>query len=265
MTFHLFFNLTERPDAIWYSQKFNCQDEPPYANFNRYIKTNDTFPINVGRNIASTAALTHFLLKSDSELFPSENFVNKFLEYVVTNKDVLASRIVFIVPTFEIPSEVTVIPFTLMELHDLLKAGKAIFFFHIAKFCSWCFQVPNKDSWVAEMTNSNSLRTHFKAKRVREFKSIEHFYVGTERDPLYPEELTWNMQNDKMAHEYVMCLLDYEYYYLSGAFLVHTPGYHSREHKKLLNFNNRSWKVFKDQLQPMYDSIYGKRQGCVLR
>lgn len=265
VTFHLFFPLSDRPDFLWKSETFNCKDDPPYANFKRYVKNNDTFPINVGRNIASLAALTHFQLKSDSELFPSENVVSKFFDFIVDNKDIVTNKGVFIIPAFEVPSDVSNIPYTLFELKDLLIKKKAIFFFDIPTFCNWCFQFPNKELWISKMLASDHLRIHHKTKRLMEFKSIEHFYIGTEYDPLYPEELTWNMQNDKMAHEYAMCLLDYDYYFLTGAFLVHSPGYHSRKLKNLLNFNNLSWNVFDKQLKPTYDLIYGGREGCVLR
>lgn len=165
VTFHLFFNLLERPDSIWSSETFNCDDDPPYARFKKYAKSNDTFPINVGRNIASSAALTYFHLRCDSELFPSENFVSKFFEYIVSNKDVLVPKTVFIIPAFEIPSYVTTVPYTLLELKELLSAGKAIFLFDLPKFCTYCFQFPNKDEWVAGMLEDNHLRIHYKTKR----------------------------------------------------------------------------------------------------
>lgn len=265
VTFHLFFNLSERPDSISLPKSVNCSDHPPYAKFKRYIKSNDTFPINVGRNIASSAALTHFHLRCDSELFPSENFVSKFFDFIISNQNNLATNRVYIIPAFEVPSDVNSVPFTLLELYELLANGKAIFFFQLPKFCTWCFQFPTKDLWVTEMLESNGIRTHHITKRLREFKSIEHFYIGTEHDPLYPEELTWNMRNDKLSHEYAMCLLDYDYYFLAGAFLVRSPGYHSKKSMELLNFNNLSWKIFEKQLKPMYDFIYGSREGCVLR
>lgn len=74
------------------------------------------------------------------------------------------------------------------------------------------------------------------------------------------------MQNDKLVHEYAMCLMDYEYHFLAGAFLVHSPGYHSKKWKKLKKINfNISFNFFENQLKPMYDSVYGRREGCVLR
>ncbi|KAL5273012.1 hypothetical protein ACFFRR_000031 [Megaselia abdita] len=265
VTFHIFFKLSERPNSIWINESFNCEDDPPYSRFKRYLKSNETFPINVGRNIASSASLTHFHLRCDSELFPSENLVSKFFDYILNNKGVLKRRSIFIVPAFEIPLNESTIPFTMLELKNHFQVGKIIFFFDLPELCNFCFKFPNKQQWVSEMLENNKLRTHFNTKRLEEYKSIEHFYIGTENDPLYPEELTWNMRNDKMAHEYVMCLLGYEYYFLAGAFLVHSPGYHSTEMKKLLNFNNLSWNIFEKELKPAYDLIYGKREGCVLR
>lgn len=40
------------------------------------------YPVNVGRNVARESAVTHFVLASDIELYPSPNLVNKFLEMI---------------------------------------------------------------------------------------------------------------------------------------------------------------------------------------
>lgn len=41
--------------------------------------------MNVGRNIARDAAMTHFLLASDIELYPNPGLVRKFLEMIARN------------------------------------------------------------------------------------------------------------------------------------------------------------------------------------
>ena len=42
--------------------------------------------MNVGRNIARDAAMTHFILASDIELYPNPGLVHKFLEMIARNE-----------------------------------------------------------------------------------------------------------------------------------------------------------------------------------
>ncbi|KAG8224662.1 hypothetical protein J437_LFUL005103 [Ladona fulva] len=52
----------------------------------------------------------------------------------------------------------------------------------------------------------------------------EPIYIGTNREPLYSEVLSWEGQQDKMTQMHQMCLLGYHFVVLDRAFLVHTPG-----------------------------------------
>lgn len=45
------------------------------------------YPVNVGRNIARDAAMTHFILASDIELYPNPGLVRKFLEMIARKGD----------------------------------------------------------------------------------------------------------------------------------------------------------------------------------
>lgn len=45
------------------------------------------YPVNVGRNVARDAALTHFILASDIELYPSINLVGDFLKMIERNEE----------------------------------------------------------------------------------------------------------------------------------------------------------------------------------
>lgn len=69
---------------------YNCSEPPPYENANSSLlyksKYDLLYPINVGRNIAREAALTHFIFPSDIELYPTPNLIEKFLEMIVKNK-----------------------------------------------------------------------------------------------------------------------------------------------------------------------------------
>lgn len=68
----------------------NCSLPPPYVNVSsgQLYKSQKKllYPVNVGRNIARDAALTHFILASDIELYPVPNgLVHKFLEMIARN------------------------------------------------------------------------------------------------------------------------------------------------------------------------------------
>ncbi|XP_021932210.1 beta-1,4-glucuronyltransferase 1-like isoform X2 [Zootermopsis nevadensis] len=52
----------------------------------------------------------------------------------------------------------------------------------------------------------------------------EPVYIGTNEEPLYSEQLTWEGQQDKMTQMNEMCLQGYRFVILDGAFLVHVPG-----------------------------------------
>jgi beta-1,4-glucuronyltransferase 1 len=50
------------------------------------------YPVNVGRNVARDAAMTHFILASDIELYPNPGLVRKFLEMIARNDDILKRK-----------------------------------------------------------------------------------------------------------------------------------------------------------------------------
>jgi beta-1,4-glucuronyltransferase 1 len=83
------------PDVML-QKKYECPDALPFLNINdteRYTKSkNLTYPVNVGRNVARDAALTHFILASDIELYPSPNLPEKFLKMVAKMSDEALSK-----------------------------------------------------------------------------------------------------------------------------------------------------------------------------
>lgn len=265
VTFHIFFLLSDKSNIIGFTESVDCSEDPSFLKYKRTVKSNDTFPINVGRNIASSAALTYFHFRCDLELFPSENLAQKFLEFIIQKSHLIHKKNVFIIPAFEI-SEDSSIPYTLKEMRELLLAKEAVFFYDKNQEVNWCFKFPEKDSWINGLVDKGNLQIHYVTKRLFKYKSIEHFYIGTEDNPHYPEEITWNMRNDKLVHEYLMCLLNYEYYFMAGAYLVHSPGYHTEKSRTNFIFNNnKSVELFYNDLKPLYDSIYGAREGCILQ
>lgn len=112
------------------------------------MQTDLTYPINVGRNIAREAAMTHFLLVSDFELYPNYGLVHKFLEMIGRNDVPLRNkaRKVFPMPPFEITADAQV-PRNKTELQEMLKIGKA-FQLH-QKLCRICHEIPNLENWIA--------------------------------------------------------------------------------------------------------------------
>lgn len=67
-----------------YESTYECPIVPPFidvAHDSMYkFRNNLTYPVNVGRNIAREAAITHFVLPSDVELYPNPGLVQQFLK-----------------------------------------------------------------------------------------------------------------------------------------------------------------------------------------
>lgn len=144
------------------------------------------YPVNVGRNIARDAAMTHFILASDIELYPNPGLVRKFLEMIARNDaplrrksprwvgrrasngtfrhfqieieltllfirqlhwQILYSPLrVFPLSIFEVDSSVAV-PRDKTELQELLRTNKAIPFHK--RVCASCHGVPKSKEWMA--------------------------------------------------------------------------------------------------------------------
>lgn len=106
------------------------------------------YPVNVGRNIARDAAMTHFILASDIELYPTPGLPKKFLEMIARNDAPLQRKNprVFPLSLFEVDSALQV-PRDKTELQELLKTGKAIPFHK--RVCSSCHGVPKSKEWMA--------------------------------------------------------------------------------------------------------------------
>lgn len=102
VTFHIYFLRNHMPKYVPLTEKaalswpYNCSSpDVPYEHVNRSqmyrsVK-NILYPINVGRNIARQSSNTYFILTSDIELYPSINFVLKFLQMIYRNVSLLSS------------------------------------------------------------------------------------------------------------------------------------------------------------------------------
>lgn len=74
-----------------HESKYKCQVMAPFMDVSQTSmyksKHNLTYPVNVGRNVAREASVTHFLLPSDIELYPNPGLVTQFLKMYSKMKD----------------------------------------------------------------------------------------------------------------------------------------------------------------------------------
>lgn len=155
------------------------------------------YPINVARNLARKSSQTHFVLASDIELYPTPDFIAKFLGMVVRMRDLFENDQpkIFVLPVFEIPHNETV-PDSKSELQDMYARKKA-FWFHY-KLCKPCHAIPQSEKWIASK-EGEKLGVFATVKRKEQFRVWEAFYVGTNREPWFDERLIWEGQRNKMT------------------------------------------------------------------
>lgn len=103
------------------------------------------YPVNVGRNIARDAAITHFIFASDIELYPSPGIVPKFLQMIANEPgDKLPKHRVFPIAIYEVAEDAHA-PENKTELVKMLHSKKAQRFH--AYICATCHSVPDNDRW----------------------------------------------------------------------------------------------------------------------
>lgn len=177
-----------------------------------------TYPINVARNVARTAASTARVLVSDIELLPSEKLASGFAAMVRGRPPKLG--VVFIIPVFEIDANREP-PSTKKELLSAVKAGSAVYFHRF--LCPHCQRFPGLTKWMVR-PDPGKVKALMIARREYPHHRWEPVFIGTREDPLYTENMSWEGKQDKMTQMFEMCLLNYRLVVLDGAFLVHTPG-----------------------------------------
>lgn len=105
---------------------------------------NMSYYINIPRNIAQDAAITHYIFHTDIELYPSENLAHKFLHMIAFDERPLIQNRAYVVPTFEVTAT-SQPPATKRQLIKMLK-NESAFEFHV-RFCPRCAKVPAIDEW----------------------------------------------------------------------------------------------------------------------
>ncbi|KAF5300135.1 hypothetical protein FQR65_LT09226 [Abscondita terminalis] len=246
-----------------YKDEFDCTMEPPFLSLKResMYKTqkNLKFPINLLRNVARESAQTHFVLAADMELYPSENIIKNFLDMVVEQKQMFKAHAknVFVLPIFEVESDQEP-PFNKAKLIEMYNK-KTAFLFH-QKICYQCHAIPKISQWLTLPIEDN-LNPFVSAKRSGKHLHWEPFYIGTNFEPFFEERINWENGGDKMTQNYKQCLLDYDYWILDNAFLVHRPGikvYTANNPDK----RNEPTEFTNRRLHNEYHIIFGRRKGC---
>lgn len=121
VTFHVYFGSKYVPKKILKPQEVlnlqvNCSLPPPWTNVTskQLFKGQKKilYPVNVGRNIAREAAVTHYILASDIELYPSPGLINDFLDMILRQDPLLHRKKpkVFPLPIFELEADAAVPP-----------------------------------------------------------------------------------------------------------------------------------------------------------
>ncbi|XP_017012697.2 beta-1,4-glucuronyltransferase 1 [Drosophila takahashii] len=276
-SFHLYFDVEHLPQVVLspkaaLGMKANCSGPPPYENVARkdLYRTRQGlyYPVNMGRNIARKASLTHYVLASDIELYPTPGLVPDYLNFlgrlVIGRPGQLpTSPVVHVLRIFEVMANVSV-PNTKMELQKLLKSGEAVPF-HM-EICAVCHRGPKLEEWINATVVSEGLNVFNVGHRSQPDNMWEPIFIGTVEDPPYDERLTWEGQRDKMTQAYAMCVLDYEFHILDNAFLVHKPGIKQPAKSKsvLTHSSRRTNGLINKKISKEMRIKYGSRNGCVL-
>uniref|UniRef100_A0A1E1XPP9 Putative glycosyltransferase n=2 Tax=Amblyomma TaxID=6942 RepID=A0A1E1XPP9_AMBSC len=236
VTWHIVYDVDHEPPAAVvvnssadFLQSWNgsCSSDVMGRDYMEFRKMHKmTYPINVLRNVARRRARTRYVLASDIELYPSANIIPRFLTLVAERRRRNATEArapqVFVLPIFEVQSKQRP-PLTKRVLLQMLHNKTAIFFHKWV--CDQCQKFPKREEWIERVPeDDDALDVLTTTKRDRTKRSWEPIYIGTNDDPFYAEELTWEGKRDKMSQSYELCLRGYDFHILDNAFLVHAPG-----------------------------------------
>ncbi|XP_074110640.1 beta-1,4-glucuronyltransferase 1 [Cotesia typhae] len=177
-----------------------------------------TYPINVARNVAKTLAMTTRVLVADIELLPSDKLASGFFKMI--NGQPPHKGLAFVVPVFEI-EETQQPPKNKRELMAAINKDLAVYFHKY--MCIHCQRFPGITKWMLR-PDPGRVRPLIVTRREYPHHRWEPVFIGTQDDPLYNENMTWEGRQEKMSQMLEMCLMNYHLIILDGAFLVHTPG-----------------------------------------
>lgn len=221
VTFHFFFDedhvpgydlVLPPPDCL--NASFVINDTLSYRTKHKLM-----YPVNAARNIARMSAQTKYVLVADLELYPSANVSSGFLDLIRRHPPPPHPPRVYVLPIFEVAND-TAAPTNKTDLVALANKTKVVTFHKYV--CVYCHRIPKEDLWLKDNKTSTGELNVFDVTGVR--KSWEPIFIGTNKEPLYDERLSWEGMSDKMVQMYEMCLMHYELHILDNAFLVHAPG-----------------------------------------
>lgn len=202
VTWHIVYDREHRPASLRVATDFldawngTCGSDVMTREYPEFRKVHKmTYPINVLRNVARARARTKYVLASDIELYPSGNIVPRFLR-LVRQRGLSSTSQVFVLPIFEVQAKKTA-PLVKRTLVDMMRNKTAIFFHKWV--CEQCQKFPKREEWVRFIPDEDTLGILTTTKRDKTKRSWEPIYIGTNEDPPYPEELTWEGKRDKMA------------------------------------------------------------------
>lgn len=152
------------------------------------------YPVNVLRNFARTQARTHYVMAADIELYPSPAIIPRLMRFVESQRRVL-NKSAYVLPVFEIDKSLT-LPNSKTQLVKALRANKSAPF-HIT-LCGYCHQIPRYEKWLNWTGTKGLLKPILWTTREGMFE-WEPVYIGTNADPLFHEELTWEGTRNKMT------------------------------------------------------------------
>ncbi|KAI5646543.1 glycosyl-transferase for dystroglycan domain-containing protein [Phthorimaea operculella] len=273
VTFHIFFSFKHFPKNYVDSQHFiydenHCVDEPPYrvgAQRTFMIRNRLLYPINIGRNVARDAALTHFVLSSDIDFYPSPNLATKFLNMIAKNEWPLNLPTtlpkVFPLALFQIVNN-TRIPSSKMELKEML-ANKSASTYSDKLKEAYYPNIPNIMKWI-DVKESDQI--HAKPRKSGEINELwSPVYIGTHDDPHYDERLSWEGQNDRISQAYIMCVQNYRYLILDDVFLVHSSNFKPYgRYGRREDIVNRQLHFYNSFVRPQLEKVYGTSSHCSL-
>ncbi|XP_030383742.1 beta-1,4-glucuronyltransferase 1 [Scaptodrosophila lebanonensis] len=272
VSFHIYFNALHMPSAVPKSEhvlkrKVDCKDEAPFADPElpmTYRKQHFlNYPVNVGRNIARDAAVTHFVLASDIELYPTPHLVERFMDMLGRNPKMMKNNSphVYVLRVFEVEQNVTV-PDTKKELKYLLRKGLAISFH--SRLCPECHEGPRLKAWIAAKS-SDVLNIFHVGQRIGSAIRWEPIFIGTQMDPVYEERLSWEGMSDKMTQAYALCALGYKFLILDNAFLTHKPGIKTTVGDiERVFLAARTYYMISRKMVNELRIMYGNRWGCTI-
>ena len=203
VTFHVVFDVDKVPPNVTSAARLlerqpNCSQSPPWVDKVSYRKAKRlTYPVNVLRNVARETVMTHFVLPSDVELYPSEALADQFLAMVRRSSPVRCQPAprVYVLSIFEVDASHTP-PLRKDQLTGMLKNGTAIPFHK--RMCPTCHRIPKAKEWTFSK-ETKQLDVFYVAKRHAPFEKWEPIYICTNEAPSYDERLTWEGKMDKMG------------------------------------------------------------------